>query len=119
MTPGIRQASGLRVTHRTDFGEADLVALDVLAREAGLRRAVVSRFVALGLLEPAGGTPERPLFARNAAALVAAAARLRRDLGLNYAGAALACELLARIERLEQRLEAASNVDDGQGAGRR
>jgi hypothetical protein len=30
--------------------------------------------------------------------------RLRRDLGLNYAGAVLACELLARIEELEERL---------------
>jgi hypothetical protein len=30
--------------------------------------------------------------------------RLRRDLGLNYAGAILACDLLARIEELEARL---------------
>jgi hypothetical protein len=31
------------------------------------------------------------------------AGRLRRDLGLNYAGAVLACELLARIQELESR----------------
>jgi hypothetical protein len=30
--------------------------------------------------------------------------RLRRDLGLNYAGAVLASELLARIDELERRL---------------
>ena len=30
--------------------------------------------------------------------------RLRRDLGLNYAGALLACDLLARIDDLEARL---------------
>ena len=36
--------------------------------------------------------------------MLARAARLRRDLGLNYAGAVLACELLARIDELEQRL---------------
>jgi hypothetical protein len=30
--------------------------------------------------------------------------RLRRDLGVNYAGAVLATELLARIEELEQGL---------------
>jgi hypothetical protein len=35
---------------------------------------------------------------------VARAMRLRRDLGLNYAGALLACDLLARIEELERRL---------------
>ena len=37
-------------------------------------------------------------------ARIAAAARLRRDLGLNWAGAVLACELLARIDELERRL---------------
>jgi hypothetical protein len=35
---------------------------------------------------------------------VARAARLRRDLALNCAGAVLACELLARIDELERRL---------------
>jgi hypothetical protein len=30
--------------------------------------------------------------------------RLRRDLGLNYAGAMLACDLLERIDELERRL---------------
>jgi hypothetical protein len=34
---------------------------------------------------------------------VAAAERLRRDLGLNFAGAVLACELLDRIQELEDR----------------
>ena len=63
------------------------------------------RFVALGLLEPVEGGAGRPLFPRDAAARLASAARLRRDLGLNYAGAVLACELLERIEELERRLE--------------
>jgi hypothetical protein len=35
---------------------------------------------------------------------VARAARLRRDLGLNWAGAVLATELLVRIDDLERRL---------------
>jgi hypothetical protein len=34
--------------------------------------------------------------------------RLRRDLGLNYAGAVLASELLSRIDDLEQRLGTAA-----------
>ena len=38
--------------------------------------------------------------------MLARASRLRRDLGLNYSGAVLACELLARIDELEQRLGA-------------
>jgi hypothetical protein len=76
----------------------------VLAREAGVGRSAAGRFVALGLLEPTGGSADRPLFPRDAAARLASAARLRRDLGLNYAGAVLACELLVRIEELERRL---------------
>jgi hypothetical protein len=68
-------------------------------------RSAAGRFVALGLLEPVAGSAGRPLFHRNAAARLASAARLRRDLGLNYAGAVLACELIVRIEELERRLE--------------
>jgi hypothetical protein len=58
----------------------------------------------LGLIEPASGTAAAPLFSRDAAATIARAARLRRHLGIGYAGAALACELLARVDVLERRL---------------
>ena len=75
---------------------SDAVELGVLAREAGLHPDLVRRFVRLGLLGP-------PPFPRDAAARLARAGRLRRDLGLNYAGAVLACELLSRIQELESR----------------
>jgi hypothetical protein len=81
-----------------------LLALGVLAREAGMHPELVRRFVALGLLDADSGTPDAPLFWRGAAARLARAGRLRRDLGLNYAGAILACQLLERIDRLETRL---------------
>jgi hypothetical protein len=71
-------------------------SLEQLARESGLHPDVVSRLVRLGLVAPP--------FPDDAAALLARASRLRRDLGLNYAGAVLACELLARIDELEGRL---------------
>jgi hypothetical protein len=77
------------------------VEIEVLAVEAGLHPDLVRRFVRLGLLEPPGRTG---LFPRDAAARLARAARLRRDLGLSYAGAVLASELLARIDELEERL---------------
>ena len=105
MTVPRRRATRLRVIHGAHAAGTELVELRVLAREAGVGRSAASRFVALGLLEPIGGSAARPLFPRNAAARLASAARLRRDLGLNYAGAVLASELLARIEELERRLE--------------
>jgi hypothetical protein len=80
------------------------VEIDVLAREAGLHPDLVRRFLRLGLLDQIGGSARSPLFPRDAAARLALAARLRRDLGLSYAGAILAAELLARIDDLEERL---------------
>jgi hypothetical protein len=81
-------------------GAADGVELDALAREAGVHPELVRRLVALGFLDqPRGGS-----FPRDAAARLARAIRLRRDLGLDYAGALLVCGLLDRIELLERRL---------------
>jgi len=79
------------------------IELVVVARRAGLRVSVVRRYLALGLFEPSEGTSGAPLFAPGSAARVAKADRLRRDLGLNAAGAVLACELLDRIRDLELR----------------
>jgi hypothetical protein len=66
-----------------------------VARETQLHPELVRMLWRLGLIEE--GAPDN-------AARLARALRLRRDLGLNYAGAVLACDLLARIEQLEQRL---------------
>jgi hypothetical protein len=79
--------------------------LDLLARDAGVHPELVRRLVALGLLEAASPLP------RDAAARVARALRLRRDLGLNYAGALLAGQLLDRIDVLEWRLRNLESPD--------
>jgi hypothetical protein len=68
--------------------------IGVLAHEAGLHPDLVRRLLSLGAVEPD---------AIDAAGRLARIIRLRHDLGLNYAGAILACDLLARIERLEAR----------------
>jgi hypothetical protein len=81
-----------------------LLGLDALAREAGIHPQLARRLLGFGLVDPSGGTRAVPLYRRGDAALLARAARLRRDLGLNYAGAVLACELLGRIDELERRL---------------
>lgn len=89
---------------RTRSGGPPLVTLEALSRASGLHPDVIRRFVRFGLPAPRGGTAAAPLFAEQDALLLARAGRLRRDLGVNYAGAVLASELLARIEDLEQRL---------------
>jgi hypothetical protein len=90
------------VARRRDDDGATSVEIAVLAREAGIHPELARRLVALGAVQP--GT-------RTAPARLARIARLRRDLGLNYAGAILVCELLARIDRLEARLRAYETHD--------
>jgi hypothetical protein len=69
--------------------------VQLLARQSGLHPDLVRRLLQMGAAEPT---------AMDAAARLARIIRLRRDLGLNYAGAILACDLLARIDELEARL---------------
>jgi hypothetical protein len=77
------------------------VELAVVARQAGVRVTLVRRYLEFGLFEPCSGTSQPPLFEPSCAGRLAKAERLRRDLGLNYAGAVLVCELLDRIRELE------------------
>jgi MerR-like DNA binding protein len=74
-----------------------VVEIEVLARDAGLHPDVCERLMRLGLLDG-------PPFADDAAAQLARAARLRRDLGLGWSGAVFACQLLRRIDDLEAQL---------------
>jgi hypothetical protein len=85
----------------TASDDVPLDGLESLAAEAGLHPELVRRLIALGALEPRGSTARAPLFPRDAAARLARITRLRNDLGLNYAGALLAVDLLARIDALE------------------
>lgn len=77
------------------------VDLAVVARRAGVRITLVRRYLEFGLFEPQPDPGEAPRYDPDSAVRVAQAERLRRDLGLNFAGAVLACELLDRIRQLE------------------
>jgi hypothetical protein len=81
-------------------GEAP-VELTVVAQRAGVRIAVVRRYLEFGLFEPHPQSAEVPRYDPSTAGRVARAERLRRDLGLNTVGAVLVCELLDRIRELE------------------
>jgi DNA-binding transcriptional MerR regulator len=79
------------------------VELAVVAQRAGVRIALVRRYLQFGLFEAHAEPGETPRYDPRSAARVAQAERLRRDLGLNYAGAVLVCELLDRIRELQAR----------------
>jgi len=77
--------------------------LEEVAARCGLHPVLVERFVTLGLIDPV--EREAKQFDPEVVLRLQCAMRLRRDLGLSYNGAALALELLDRIEALERRLD--------------
>jgi DNA-binding transcriptional MerR regulator len=87
-----------------DLAAEETVELTVVASQAGVKVVHVRRYLEFGLLEPhPDATAATPRFDPRSAARVARAERLRHDLGLNYAGAVLVCELLDRISELDGR----------------
>jgi hypothetical protein len=100
----VTRQPGFALRTRPVPGVTRTVSIETLARESGLHPDLVRRLVRLGLLESGGGTAARPRFPSDAPARLAVAVRLRRDLGIDYAGAVLASRLLARIDELEARL---------------
>lgn len=86
--------------------ESTLVTFAELCECCDVGGEVVAEMVELGILDPAGGAPGDWRFAGKGLRRAATAVRLQRDLGVNLAGAALALELLERIDRLEARLRA-------------
>jgi DNA-binding transcriptional MerR regulator len=88
-----------------DVAAEELIELTVLARQAGVKMVHVRRYLEFGLFEPhPAAAAETQRFNPSNAARLARAERLRSDLGLNYAGAVLVCELLDRISELEARV---------------
>ncbi len=80
-----------------------LITIDELSRLVELCPAILRRYIVLGLIDPEVETPE-PLFDDAIIARVRKIERLKRDLGLNPAGCALALDLLERIQELEAQL---------------
>lgn len=95
------------IVRRRHAPETDLweLTLSQLASLCGVHPDLIVRFVHLGLLDPLeerAGVPS--LFAPSAVGVVRKILRLRRDLGINYAGIGVVLELMHRIEALEARV---------------
>ena len=85
--------------------EADTaLSLGELCRACAVSAEDVIRLVEEGVIEPAGREPGRWRFEAVCVSRVGRAQRLRRDLGVNLAGAALAVDLLEELDRLRTRL---------------
>lgn len=75
-----------------------------LCRACNAEASHIELWVAEGVLQPSGASPEQWRFSGRSLARVRVAMRLSRDLELNSPGVALALDLLDEIEGLEARL---------------
>lgn len=90
----------------SDFDLDEPVSCDVVARIVGTRRSLVVRLAQQGLIETVTGDAEvdEPLVPRRVVIQLRRMQRLRRDLGVNFAGAAVILDLVGRIEQLNREL---------------
>lgn len=86
--------------------ELDALTLAEVCRACAVHAESIIELVEEGVLTPAGLEPGQWRFSGMHVRRATVAVRLRRDLGLNLAGAALALELLEELEALRARLRA-------------
>jgi hypothetical protein len=88
-----------------DFGDFDMdegLTFEVVAETVGAKRSLVARLADRGLIETLES--QNDLCPRRVVVQLRRMQRLRRDLGVNFAGAAIILDLVGRIEQLNQEL---------------
>ena len=90
----------------SDFDLDEPLTCDVVARTVGTRRSLVVRLAQQGLIETVASdaVTDEPLVPRRVVIQLRRMQRLRRDLGVNFAGAAVILDLVGRIEQLNREL---------------
>jgi chaperone modulatory protein CbpM len=84
--------------------EQTVFTLAELCRSCDVQAEFVEALVDEGILEPSGSRRRHWCFSANSLRRTRVTLHLQQDLGINLAGAALALDLLERIEELEARL---------------
>jgi chaperone modulatory protein CbpM len=82
------------------------VTVSVVADAVGASPALVARLVRLGVLETISDDLDEPLLKTRSVIRLRRMARLRRDLGVNFAGAAVIVDLVDRLEELKREVGA-------------
>ncbi len=77
-----------------------------LCRSCAVEAEVIEAMVEQGILEPSGRRGPHWCFAASSLRRTRVTLHLQQDLGVNLAGAALALDLLERIEELNARVRA-------------
>ena len=88
----------------TDFDLDEPLSCDVVAETVGARRSLILRLAQQGLIETLESGNDEPLLPRRAVVQLRRMQRLRRDLRVNFTGAAIILDLVGRIEELNRKL---------------
>ncbi|NIM28030.1 MAG: MerR family transcriptional regulator [Gammaproteobacteria bacterium] len=75
-----------------------------LCEACAVQAEAVEAMIEEGIVSPTGGSQSRWRFSRSSVVRVRTVVRMQRDLQVNLAGAALALDLLERIDQLSARL---------------
>ena len=86
----------------SDFDLDEPLTFDVVAETVGAKRSVVVRLAQQGLIETVDAGTDEPLVPRRMVVQLRRMQRLRRDLGVNFTGAAIILDLVGRIEHLNR-----------------
>ena len=97
----VRRTTVARVT---DFDLDETITVDAAAEAVGARPTLVLRLVRAGLVEAVSSESGEALVPRRAVVRLRRMQRLRRDLGVNYAGACVIADLVDRIDELRREL---------------
>ncbi|MBN0988336.1 chaperone modulator CbpM [Amphritea pacifica] len=82
--------------------QATYLSFSELCLQTGVAESIVVEIIEQGIVEPVGDTPGEWLFSPAMLVLTKKAVRLHRDLDVNWAGIALAIELLNEVEQLRE-----------------
>lgn len=88
----------------TILDESITFSLQQLSQTCNIHAELIIEMVEYGLLEPIGKSPEKWSFPSSDLERSRIALHLQRDLGVNFAGIALALELLEEIKDLRAKL---------------
>ncbi len=86
------------------FDETVEITVTDLCEVCSVERTLIEQLVAEGILDPVGDRPDELYFHYASVRRIQTVVRLQKDLGVNLAGAALALDLLERIEGLQRQL---------------
>jgi len=94
----------MKIMWVSDFDLDEPLTCEVVAETVGARRSLVVRLAQQGLIETVQSETDEPLIPRRVVVRLRRMQRLRRDLGVNFAGAAVILDLVGRIEQLNREL---------------